>query len=143
VTSADPIEFVRAAHTRAEEIALATTPVPVSGAWRASQDKHDPDDAPLALVQGQDEDDDPERVSYSSGLPIIAHAAKWQDEAEANLRHMALHDPRSVLQRIAGERKTLAECEAAFDWDNWGAASLAKSTIRNLAEAWGWTGETV
>jgi hypothetical protein len=47
-----------------------------------------------------------------------------------------------VLRRIAADRKTLADCEAAFDWDNWGAASLAETVIRNLAEAWGWTEET-
>jgi len=57
-------------------------------------------------------------------------------------RFMADNDPAAVLRRIDRDRKTLDECVAAFDWDNWGAASLAETTIRNLAEGWGWTEET-
>ncbi|MFE2712234.1 DUF6221 family protein [Streptomyces mirabilis] len=53
--------------------------------------------------------------------------------------HMALHDPAAVLRRIAADRKILDDCERAFDWDNWGAASLVQDVIRNLAEGWGWT----
>ena len=53
------------------------------------------------------------------------------------------HDPAAVLRRIAAERKVLDECEAAQNWDNWGAASLADTVIRGVAEGWGWTEETV
>ncbi|MFI8535354.1 DUF6221 family protein [Streptomyces aquilus] len=52
------------------------------------------------------------------------------------------NDPAAVLRRIAADRKLLAECVAAFDWDNWGATSLAESTIRHVAEGYGWTEET-
>lgn len=154
-----PVEFLEAAHRRAEEIAQATTPVPVAGAWRVAQDKHDADDAPLALVQGEQEEGDPEYVGYGSNLPIIVHAAEWQDEAEANLRHIALHDPRSVLRRIAAERKILEAhpidtdvinpgygkhvadfgCRTCHDWDGVTEGYGWCDTVRLLAEGWGWT----
>jgi hypothetical protein len=155
-----PVEFLQAAHKRAEETARATTRVPVPGKWSAVRDKHADDDAPLTLIQGHDEDDfDPQ--GYSSGRPVIAYAAEWQDEAEANLHHIALNDPHSVLCRVAAERKTLAEHEptpADFDGTRRclacggytvhpgvGSAGYRKvwpcPTIRNLAEGYGWTEE--
>lgn len=144
--SVDPIEFLKTVHQRAEEIAQATTPVPRTGEWIASRDKHDEDDAPLALVQGRDDDEyDFMGENYRSGLPVIVLAAEWQDEAEANLRHIALHDPRSVLRRIAGERKTLDACtdilSAPDGWEYTDAPELAKAAVRNMAEGWGWTEE--
>lgn len=139
-----PVEFLEAAHNRAEETAQATTPVPVAGQWSAVRDKHADDDAPLTLIQGHDEEDfDPE--GYSSGRPVIAYAAEWQDEAEANLRHIALNDPHSVLRRVTAERKILAACEEILAIDGWeydDAPNLANETICNLAEGWGWTEET-
>lgn len=101
------VAHLLAAHERAVEAALATTPVPVAGQWTVVRDKHADQDAPLALVQGDDPDDPGEDYSY--GVPVIVLAADWQDEAEANLWHIALHDPASVLLRVAEERNILAE----------------------------------
>lgn len=70
-------------------------------------------------------------VAYDEGYPTLEQAT-----------HIVLNDPAAVLRRIAADRKMLDECMAAFDWDNWGAASLARTVIRNLAEGWGWTEET-
>jgi hypothetical protein len=63
-------------------------------------------------------------------------------EGKAMAEHVVRQDPAAVLRRIAADRKLLDECVAAFDWDNWGAASLAETAIRNLAEGYGWTEET-
>jgi hypothetical protein len=56
--------------------------------------------------------------------------------------HLVRHDPAAVLRRIRAERKVLAECEAAYHWDNWGASSLADVVVQGIAEGWGWTEET-
>jgi hypothetical protein len=140
-----PVEFLQAAHKRAEETARATTRVPVPGKWSAVRDKHADDDAPLTLIQGHDEDDfDPQ--GYSSGRPVIAYAAEWQDEAEANLHHIALNDPHSVLCRVAAERKQLdlhrPEPGQHPDFCGYDKHQLPCPSVRLLAEGWGWTEET-
>ncbi|MFB7461291.1 DUF6221 family protein [Streptomyces sp. NPDC056188] len=56
--------------------------------------------------------------------------------------HIARQSPAAVLRRTAADRKLLAECESAFEWDNWGAASLVETAIRRLAEGYGWAEET-
>lgn len=70
----------------------------------------------------------------------------------ASAKHAARHDPAAVLRRIAADRKTLDDCMKAVEvarrykeddpssWSPW--SRLAYRTIRNLAEAWGWTEET-
>ena len=125
-----PVEFLEAAHKQAEEAARATTPVPRPGEWIATRDKHDDDAAPLALVQGRDEDAyDWMGEDYRSGLPVIVHAAEWQDEAEANLRHITLNDPHSVLRRIAAERRLLddlnSEKHEVVEGDCWYTCAAA------------------
>lgn len=132
------VAWLRKAMAAAEQVARATTSVPVAGQWVAVRDKHAARDAPLTLIQGRDAYD-PDSQDYGSYMPVIAVAAEWQDEVEANLRHIALNDPAAVLRRVAGDRKTLDECVAAHDRDNWGAAALASSVVRNLAESYGWT----
>lgn len=76
--------------------------------------------------------------------------------------HIARHDPASVLRRIAADRKTLAEHEPPGDdyygdrkclccggytiHPGWGAVGYRDSwpctTVRNMAEGYGWTEET-
>lgn len=59
--------------------------------------------------------------------------------------HMARHDPAAALRRIAADRKLIAECEHLLAVDGWeydDAPTLARTTIRAVAEGWGWTGET-
>ncbi|MGW7001401.1 DUF6221 family protein [Streptomyces sp. NPDC054933] len=137
------LEFLEQAWKQAEETARATTPVPVAGVWAAVRAKHADEDAPLSLIQGQDPDE-PEYQGYGSGLPVIAIAAEWQDESEANLRHIALHDPAAVLRRITAERKILAECREAVEEEErlheYCVSDVAHAVVRALAEAWGWTG---
>lgn len=143
-----PVEFLEAAHKRAEETARATTPVPKPGEWIATRDKHAADDAPLALIQGRDEETyDWLGEDYRSGLPVIAYAAEWQDEAEANLHHIALNDPHSVLRRVAAERELLtlhqndagkcSECSQGYELQDWGP-DYPCATVRLLAKGWGW-----
>ena len=101
----DLAEFLLARILGDEAAARATTPVP-RGEWIATRDKHDPDDAPTALISGRNPDegdvflDDPEGYRY--GAECIVHAADYQDDAESNLCHIARWDPARVL----------AECEA-------------------------------
>jgi hypothetical protein len=98
------VQFVRDRLDEDEVLALATTPVPVTGRWRASRDKHADRDASLTIIQGAD-DVDPGSQEYSSDVPVIAYAAEWHDEAEANLRHIARHDPARVLTGIEAKRR--------------------------------------
>ena len=76
------------------------------------------------------------------GTLLIGNGLRIASGVPAALAHVARQDPAAVLRRIAADRKLLDECVAAFDWDNWGAASLAETAIRNLAEGYGWTEET-
>jgi hypothetical protein len=58
-------------------------------------------------------------------------------------KFMAAHDPAAVLRRITADRKTLEDCEdAIIGWTYDETKELARDTIRNIAEAWGWTEET-
>lgn len=135
------VAFLLAAHERAIEAAEATTPVPLAGQWTVVRDKHAGPDAPLALIQGEDvpQYDGQDREDYTYGLPVIVLAADWQTEAEANLRHIALHDPRSVLLRVAEERNILADLEnVAAGWYHDETKNLAEDIIIGLARAWGW-----
>lgn len=139
------VAYLLAAHERAELAALATTPVPLAGQWTVVRDKHADDGAPLSLVQGVEEDKneyEPDSESYSYGVPVIVLAADWQTEAEANLRHVASHDPASVLLRVAEERALLADLEnVAAGWYHEETKTLAESIIIGLAKAWGWKGQ--
>lgn len=67
----------------------------------------------------------------------------------ANLYHPEIgnfveaNDPAAVLRRIDRDRETLEDCEnAIIGWTHQETKELAQDTIRNLAEAWGWTEET-
>ena len=154
----DPVEFLLAAHARAVTLAEATTPVPSPGRWSAVQDKHASRDAPLSLVQGQDPDE-PDRLDYSYGLPVIVFSAEWQDEAEANLRFIAANDPASMLRRVEFERGLLAEhapggmaqerdeteCRTCSGptpgFSGTWPADWPCPTVLGLAAAWGWEAE--
>ncbi|MFJ8345043.1 DUF6221 family protein [Streptomyces sp. NPDC094153] len=58
--------------------------------------------------------------------------------------HIVRHDPEAVLRRIAADRKTLDDCDDVLhDFTPSAMQQLARSTIRNLAEGYGWTEETV
>lgn len=153
------VAHLLAAHERAVEVAQATTPVPMAGQWTVVRDKHADRDAPLSLIQGEDHDvpeyEGQSSEDYSYGLPVIVLAADWQDEAEANLRHIALHDPRSVLLRVAEERNILTEhaptpreasgeycsvCSQAEEQPQpvgWWVPYPCR-TVVGLAKAWGW-----
>lgn len=103
-------EFLTARYAEAEALAVATTPVPIEGTWRAARDKHASADAPLRLVQGADPLEGEEWVSSGEyfGTPIIAFSAEWQAEAEANLRYIAYFNPARALADIAAKRERLA-----------------------------------
>lgn len=100
------VEFLIARLDEDEAVANATTSVPVAGCWKAARDKHAADGAPLFLVQG-DDPHEPGTMEYTS-TEIIAYSAEWQTEAEANLRHIARHDPARVLREVAAKRERLA-----------------------------------
>jgi hypothetical protein len=100
------VEFLNARLDEDQAEALATTPVPVPGRWKAARDKHAPDDAPLFLVQGEDEYE-PGSENYSGNSPVIAYSAEWQPGAEADLRHIARHDPARVLREVVVKRRVL------------------------------------
>ncbi|ACU71828.1 hypothetical protein Caci_2919 [Catenulispora acidiphila DSM 44928] len=138
----DIVEFIKAQMAVDEQLALATTPVPVPGSWRAAQDKHAADDAPLSLIQGRDEDEfhDPDNIGYSYGNPVIVHAADWQDEAEANLRHIERHDPASVLADVKAKRELLRHAaelrEVAALTETWLLMDAAVGIERALVAAY-------
>jgi hypothetical protein len=59
-------------------------------------------------------------------------------------RYIEDTDPASVLRRIAADRKILVACEEVLAVEGWeydDAPTLEQSTIRSMAEGWGWTGE--
>lgn len=109
----DLAAFLNARWTELEALAKATTPVPVPGRWRAARHKNAEDDAPLALIQGQDHYERPgDPDDYRYGLPVIVLGHDWQDsetEVEANLRFSAAVDPAYVLAEIAAKRAIIAE----------------------------------
>jgi len=100
------VEFLTARLDEDQAGVLATTPVPLPGRWKVARDKHADDDAPLQLIQGEDPDD-PASEEYSS-IEVIAYCAYWQAEAEANLRHIARHDPARVLAEVKAKRAIMA-----------------------------------
>jgi Family of unknown function (DUF6221) len=106
------VEFLTARYDEEQALAEATTPTPIAGEWCATRDKHAAADTPLRLVQGCDPYEGEDWNDYESGeyngTPIIAFSAEWQDEAEANLRHIAYHDPARVLADVAAKRALLA-----------------------------------
>lgn len=69
-------------------------------------------------------------------------------------RHIARHDPAAVLRRIAADRQILelhAQAHECSSWDEvagdfntcqWVNEWETCSTVRLLAEGWGWTEET-
>jgi len=109
----DIVEFLTARLDEDEAGALATTPVLVTGRWKVARDKHADDDAPLQLIQGEDPDD-PASEEYSS-TEVIAYCAYWQAEAEANLRHIARHDPARVLAEVKAKRRVMARHSVVYD----------------------------
>jgi hypothetical protein len=109
----DIVAFLTARLDEDEAGALATTPVPIPGRWKAARDKNADDDDPLYLVQGEDEDD-PGSEDYSGNSPVIAYSAEWQVEGAANLRHIARHDPARVLREVAAKRRVLERHTAGW-----------------------------
>jgi hypothetical protein len=109
------IRFISDRYDELQRLAEATTQVPVAGQWCATRDKHAAADTPLRLIQGRDpyegEDWNDYEAGEYNGTPIIAFSAEWQDEAEANLRHIAYHDPARVLADIAAKRQMLRHLE--------------------------------
>lgn len=101
--TADLVAFLRARLDEDERIAKATTPVPVPGRWRMAQDKHAPGDAPVSLIQGQD-DEPPEYRGYGYNVPVIVSAILWAGEVSPDLEHIARHDPARVLAQVAAMR---------------------------------------
>lgn len=147
-TAMSPLEFLEAAHARAEAAARAATP----GPWEA----HPPTDT-------------------GDGWEIRAIVTpgrewRWVVGAEsgggvyeaADARHVALHDPAATLRRIAAERRLLeahqqvegngyepddpgerygpiaSACSSCGTSDEY-AVPWPCPTVRALAEAWGWT----
>jgi hypothetical protein len=123
----DPLAYIEAAHKHAEQTAQAAggdgTPVWSTGRHHAVRDEND------------------DAVAYDEGRPTPAQAA-----------HIAANDPASVLRRIGGERKLLArhsdngygncsECSQGYECTDWGPRAPC-DTVRDLAEGYGWTGET-
>jgi len=128
------VEFLTARLDEDEAGALATTPVLVTGHWKVARDKHADDDAPLQLIQGE-YPDDPASEEYSS-TEVIAYCAYWQAEAEANLRHIARHDPARVLAEVKAKRALI---KIAFDHASkidgeWGCCHSAESIKAGLCE---------
>ena len=112
------VEFLSARLDEDEAGALATTPVPLPGRWKVARDKHADDDAPLQLIQGEDPDDHASE-EYSS-TEVIAYCAYWQAEAEANLRHIARHDPARVLAEVKAKRAIVALHPISSRPEEWG-----------------------
>ena len=125
----DITEFLTARWGEEEALARATTPVPIEGQWCATRDKHADADAKLRLVSGRDPYKGEDWNEYESGeyngAPIIAFSAEWQDEAEANLRYIAYHDPAHVLDDLTVKRYLLNEYKLAATFDVDAAAKSA------------------
>lgn len=132
------VAFIKARHAEEENLALATTPVPVEGRWCVTRDKHAADDAPFRLVQGYNPHDIEDGLftgNYNHGLPVIAMSAAWEEEHEANLQHIAYWDPERVLAGIAAERTVLHVYETyrkARDIAPPGARAAADLVVRTL-----------
>jgi hypothetical protein len=145
-----PVEFLEAAHKRAETVASALP----KGPWQWAHHT-DPEGGYHALEN---------RVA----APVL-RTRTWMREPVNHSSRIEMHpafdaflpDPETVLQRVAAERKILDEhandggdcriCadEATGDEDSEGNRDWYRSakpspctTVRLLAEAWGWTEET-
>lgn len=127
----DIVAFIRARLDEDEAMARVTTPVPVFGEWKAAQAKHPrSEDEPISIVQGRDEHQ-PDYEGYSSGNPVIVTGAGWPDEPdnEANLRHIARHDPARVLRGVEAKRRMIDEIfryEECIDGE-WGCCHEAEA----------------
>lgn len=149
--TADPLEYLRAAHTQAEREAEAAT----KGPWEAEGD--DPTDDTVYSVC-EDPDLVGQQVAFTRGA-----------QSYANMVHIARHDPAAVLRRIEAERKQLElhatvenhgrfserGCGPDCDGDHY-MPPVCRScrnyagdpidapcpTIEILAEGWGWTPTT-
>ena len=132
------VAWLREALDAAEEVADAAREGG-EGRWQ----QPDPERMP-GFITG---DHEGYHVAYDEGYPTLEQAA-----------HIVLHDPAAVLRRIAADRELLDECETILSdprlkdykpgefgglrgYPHALAVSLAEVTIRNRAEAWGWTEE--
>lgn len=133
-----PVEFLEAAHNEAERLARQAAELcgchPPATAW-SFRDGDEPADGRILVV------DDPH--------PDLKRkiGRRWNGSYEGLFmaEHIVLHDPEAVLRRINSERKTIAECKGLLAVDGWeydDAPNLADTAICNLAEGWGWTGES-
>ena len=120
-----PVEFLEAAHKRAEKFVGLLPDGPWE--WRGH---NGPEGVYMALENRRDE------------VPVI------RSHAQAGSSWLAWHpafdeflpEPEAVLCRVAAERKILAECKDLLAVDGWefdDAPNLADTTICNLAEGWG------
>ena len=137
--TADPLAYVRDALDKAERAALvAAEPeawVELNRSPRAAwyvQHWADPD--VTAVVADPD----------SSAYPVVVTTVGMEEaDADARAAHIALHDPEAVLRRIAADREILEDCENIIGgWHHEETQEFANTIIRNLAEGWGWVGES-
>lgn len=141
------VVWLRAAMDTAEKAAHAAPADPITSMAR----KFEVDSLRLKAELEQGKSD---RIPYDQGQRDALH---WASVVlPERMRPLSLHDPAAVLRRIAADRKTLDEhAENPYDLgycrtcteheDGWAvpvAAGHPCATIRNLAEAWGWTEET-
>lgn len=131
-----PVEFLEAAHKEAGRLAARAADLcgchPSALSW-SFRDGDEPTDGRILVV------DDPH--------PDLKRkiGRRWNGSYEGLFmaEHIVLHDPESVLRRVAQERRTLDACTEILSdpngWEYSDAPDLATAIIRNLAEGWGWT----
>ena len=135
----DLVAFLRARLNEDEAMAMAATP----GPWWAVQGKHE-DDGKLRLVKASD-------PAYPTEDPIYAGSAQrvaWSvtsdpDEGEqANLRHIARHDPARVLREVEAKRAILGLHRPEWhdfinaDGDDRTSSDCAECSTHGLPDRW-------
>ena len=131
--TADPLAYLRAAHAEAEAEAEA------AGGDQWAVQEHESDTVAVY-------DSRREPVVYDEGAPTPIQKT-----------HIAKHSPAAVLRRIAADRKLIAKhAEIDFPYNpddgpgdySWTARcdgcyeDAPCTTLRLIAEGWGWTEET-
>lgn len=123
--TADPLTFLRAAHACAEKVARALP----RGPWEWA---HQWEGSRWLTLKGPD------------GQPVLRSHCDVEGARSWIELHPAfdefLPDPEAVLRRIEREREAIDECETVLNgWYYDETKELATTTVRLLAEAWGWT----
>lgn len=116
-----PVEYLKAAHGRAEELARAAT----SGPWRAEEHAE----------HGF-------RVGTADGSSWVAWTGAFDDEPESSRPDsvfIAANSPDKVLARIEAERAVLEACDTVLSgWYYGESKELAHDVVAGLAAGWGW-----